>query len=116
MAIVFCPVVLFCCWIIFLLLKLNDHFIQQGIRKSVYDIREIMEAVLGLMISFLYECKINLFHFMLCILLIGIPNPEIFYKRTDLKKSHFFFISFAVRFFWHKTIALNCKTDNKYGI
>lgn len=62
MAIVFCPVVLFCCWIIFLLLKLNDHFIQQGIRKSVYDIREIMEAVLGLMISFLYECKINLFH------------------------------------------------------
>lgn len=62
MAIVFCPVVLFCCWIIFLLLKLNDHFIQQGIRKSVYDIREIMEAVLRLMISFLYECKINLFH------------------------------------------------------
>lgn len=62
MAIVFCPVVLFCCWIIFLLLKLNDHFIQQGIRKSVYDIREIMEAVLKLMISFLYECKINLFH------------------------------------------------------
>lgn len=53
---------------------------------------------------------------MLCILLIGIPNPEIFYKRTDLKKTHFFFISFAVRFFWHKTIALNCKTDNKYGI
>lgn len=48
---------------------------------------------------------------MLCILLIGIPNPEIFYKRTDLKKT-----SFAVRFFWHKTIALNCKTDNKYGI
>lgn len=53
---------------------------------------------------------------MLCILLIGIPNPEIFYKRTDLKKTHFFFISFAVRFFWHKTIALNCKTDNKCGI
>lgn len=62
MAIVFCPVVLFCCGIIFLLLKLNDHFIQQGIRKSVYDIREIMEAVLRLMISCLYECKINLFH------------------------------------------------------
>lgn len=53
---------------------------------------------------------------MLCILLIGIPNPEIFYKRTDFKKTHFFFISFAGRFFWHKTIALNCKTDNKYGI
>lgn len=57
---------------------------------------------------------------MLCILLIGIPNPEIFYKRTDFKKKPiflaFFFISFAVRFFWHKTIALNCKTDNKYGI
>lgn len=60
---------------------------------------------------------------MLCILLIGIPNPEIFYKRTGFKKKHiffkltiFFFISFAVRFFWHKTIALNCKTDNKYGI
>lgn len=76
MAIVFCPVVLFCCWIIFLLLKLNDHFIQQGIRKSVYDIREIMETVLRLMISFLYECKINRFHN------IHVVHPSYWYTES----------------------------------
>lgn len=68
--------VLFCCGIIFLLLKLNDHFIQQGIRKSVYDIREIMEAVLRLMISFLYECKINLFHN------IHVVHPSYWYTES----------------------------------
>lgn len=54
----------------------NDHFIQQGIRKSVYDIREIMEAVLRLMISFLYECKINLFHN------IHVVHPSYWYTES----------------------------------
>lgn len=37
---------------------------------------------------------------MLCILLIGIPNPEIFYKRTDFKKNPYFFQT--DHFFGHK--------------